>query len=113
MDINEETSKKIQELQILEQHLQSFQMEKQALQSEKQEISNAILELQKTKDEVYKVLSGIMIKSDSGVLQKDLEDREKILNLRISAIEKQEKMVESKTKTLREEINSSMQRGKS
>lgn len=112
MDISSDISKKIQELQILEQHLQNFLMEKQAVQGEHQEISNALQELQKTNDEVYKVLSGVMIKSDKKILSKDLEERKKLLDLRIQAVEKQEKLVDNRAQALREEINNSMQKKK-
>jgi len=103
-----EMQKKIQELQILEQHLQAFQMEKQAVQAESQEVSNALLELKKTNQDVFKILSGIMLKADKESLIKDLEGRKKLLDLRISAVEKQENLVDNKASVLRAEINNSI-----
>ena len=105
MKIDTETEKKIQDLQLLEQNLQHFLIEKQSIQIELNEVSNALEELQKTKDEVYRILSNIMIKSDKESLFKELQDKKKILELRISLIEKQERLVEEKAIILRKELN--------
>ena len=64
MNIEPETNKKIQELQILEQNLQNLIMQKQSVQIELNESLNALEELKISDDEVYKVLGGIMIKAD-------------------------------------------------
>ena len=105
MEITQELSEKIQELQMLERNLQAFSMEKQTLQVEINEISNALSELSGSGEEVYKILGGLMVKSEKKALEKDLNGRKKILDLRIDAIEKQEKSAESKTDALRAEIN--------
>lgn len=108
MDINPELSEKIQELQIIERNLQGFAMEKQSFQVELNEITNALTELSKSGDEVYKILGGLMIKSEKNSLSKDLNDKKKILELRISSVEKQEKSIEEKSDKLRKEINAKM-----
>ncbi len=105
MEINAELNDKIQELQLFERNLQAFSMERQNLQIELNEIDNALDELSKTGDEVYKILSGLMIKSEKNVLSKSLNEKKKVLELRISAIEKQEKSVEGRANILRAEIN--------
>ena len=48
MDSDQEASKKIQELQIIEQHMNQFLMEKQSIQTELNECNNALSELGKT-----------------------------------------------------------------
>ncbi len=105
MNIEPETNKKIQELQILEQNLQNLIMQKQSVQIELNESLNALEELKISDDEVYKVLGGIMIKADKNKLLNELNEKKKILDLRISSIEKQEKIIEGKTDLLRREIN--------
>lgn len=110
MEISKENSKFIEELQGYEQHLQNFLAQKQMMQVELQEVSNALNELNKTKDEVYKILSGIMMKTDKNSLTKDLEERKKLFELRISSIEKQEHIFEDKTLKLREKIASGMKK---
>ena len=62
-DVDKETEKNIQELQILEQNLQSIMMQKQAFQLELSEVENALEELKKSGDEVYKIVGQVMIKA--------------------------------------------------
>jgi prefoldin beta subunit len=106
MDINQETSNKIQDLQLIEQNLQQFLMQKQSFQLELNESVNAIEELKISDNEVYKILSGIMIKSEKQKIISDLEEKKKILEIRINSLEKQEKLVSDKAESLRKEINS-------
>ena len=112
MEIDEETSKKIQELQIIEQNIQASLVQKQTLQLEHNEVKNALEELEKSGDEVYKVVGGIMIKSDKNSLKKDLEEKKKIIDLKLNSIEKQEKLVDQKAGELRKEINESVSKNK-
>lgn len=108
MEISQELTDKIQELQIFERNLQAFSMEMQGLQVEFNEINNALSELAKSGDEVYRILSGLMIKSGKESIEKELNEKKKILEMRISAIEKQEKSAEEKADRLRAEINDKM-----
>lgn len=107
MDINQELGAKIQELQIIERNAQNFSMEKQNLQVELNGINNALDELKISSDEVYKVLNGIMLRSNKNILEKELSEKRKVFELRISSIERQEKSLDEKAEKLRSEINSS------
>lgn len=78
VNIDSETAKKIQELQILEQNLQTFLMQKQTIQVELNEILNALTDLKKSDDEVYKLVGGLVLKSDKTVLTQELEEKRKI-----------------------------------
>ena len=100
-----ETADKIQDIQILEQNLQSLTMQKQSFQMELNEIINALAEFTKAGDEIYRILGGIMMRADKNSLNSELEDKKKVLEIRISSIEKQEKILEKKTGDLREEIS--------
>ena len=106
----EDKNSVIEELQILEQHLQSFLAQKQIIQVELQEISNAINELAKTKDDVYKVLGAMMIKTDKDSLSKELEEKKKLAQLRINSIEKQQRNIEERAEKLNKEITMKMNR---
>ena len=100
--INQE---KIQEIQILEQNLQNVLFQKQAFQLELNEIDAAMEELEKTEDEVYKITGQILIKTDKNSLKKELQDKKKIFELRISSIEKQEKAINDKIDKIRAEFH--------
>ena len=110
MDI---TENKIQELQVIEQNLQSIYAQKQAVQLELNETLNALDELKKSSDEVYRIISGIMIKSNKGNLVKELEEKSKLLDLRIKTLEKQEEIFERKSSEYRKEVAESMKNSKS
>ncbi len=113
MDIDEATGSKIQELQILEQNLQNQLMQKQTVQIELNEVVSALNDLKKTEDEVYKVIGGVMIRSNKADLLKELLEKQKILELRISSVEKQEKILEEKTGKLRKELTEILTKKKS
>ena len=109
---HEEHNHQIEELQILEQGFQNILMQKQTIQLEVNEISNAFEELKTADDEVYKVLGGIMIKADKQTLSKELAEKKKLLELRVSTIEKQEKIIDDKIQKLRQELTESFSKEK-
>ena len=102
--MDKETEKSIQELQMLEQSLQNLLMQKQAFQMELNETENASSELDKAKDEVYKIAGQIMIRSSKEALVKELDEKKHLLSLRLNAIEKQEAPLTEKATKLRDEI---------
>ena len=105
MESKKDNSEKIQELQILEQNLRAISMQKQQIQIELNETLNALEELKKTNDEVYKMISGIMLKSSKEDLIKELNEKKKIIELRISSLTKQEDLIEAKSSELRKELS--------
>ena len=104
MKIDQETTKKIQELQILEQNIQALSTQEQNFQIDLTEILNALSDLKKSNEEVYKIVGGLMVRSTKTNLISDLEEKKKILELRISSIEKQEKILDEKSDKLKKEI---------
>jgi prefoldin beta subunit len=88
-------------------------MQKQTVQIELNEVQNALTDLKKTEDEVYKVIGGVMIRSNKADLLKELSEKQKILELRISSVEKQEKILEEKTGKLRKELTETLTKKKS
>jgi len=108
MDIDEATARKIQELQILEQNLQNSIMQKQTIQMELSEISNALKDLKKSDDEVYRLAGGIMLKANKVDLTRELEEKKKILDLRISSMEKQENILEEKAEKLKKDVSETL-----
>lgn len=87
--IREQSS--LAQLQISEQALQNLLLQKQVFQFEFIETNNALEELKKTKqEEVFKIVGSLMIKANKKELEKELERKRDIVNLRLKAIEKQE-----------------------
>ncbi len=109
MNIDTDTSKKIEELQHLEAHLQGILSQIQTVNLEQNEINNAIAELNKSSnhEEVYKISFGIMIKTSKETVLKELKDKIKDMESKISTIEKQQSLVEKNIARLKDEINKS------
>ena len=95
---------KIQELQFLEQNLQNLLLQKQAFQMELSETQVASKEIEKAGDEVFKIIGQLMIKTDKKRLKDELENKDKILTLRINTLDKQENSLTEKLEKLRDEV---------
>ena len=108
MNMNKETQQKIQEIQILDQNLQNILMQKQTFQLELNETVNAIEEVKNTEDTIYKILGQVMIKSEKEKVLKDLEEKKKLFELRLGALEKQEKLLGNKARELQFEAEKLM-----
>ena len=104
-NLSEETQKKIQEMQILEQTFQQFMMQKQAFTMEASESEKALEELKKAEGEVFKIVgNSIVIKTEKQKLQKEIEHKKELVDLRLKNIETQEKEFTDKLQKLREEV---------
>ena len=95
---------KIQELQFLEQTMQNILLQKQTFQMELSETQSALNEIRGSKDDVYKIIGQMMIKSEKKKILEELENKEKIISLRLSSIEKQEDSMMEKMEKIREEV---------
>ena len=104
MKLNKEIQEKVQELQILEQNLQAMVMQKQAFQIELNETENALSEVGKVRDEVYRIIGQIMLKSDKQEIEKELKEKKDILSLRLRSIERQENLFKDKLEKLKQEV---------
>jgi prefoldin beta subunit len=112
MEVNKETENQIQELQLLEQNLQSILMQKQAFQMELSEVENALEELAKTSQDVYKIVGNVLIKSQKDLLLKDLKSKKELMSLRLKNLDNQEKTLSEESEKLREKVLSKIQNKK-
>ena len=95
---------KFQELQILEQNLQNILMQKQSFQMELSETQSALNEIKNSKDDVFKIVGQLMIKTEKSKILEELSGREKILEMRLKKMEQQEAVFMEKLEKLREEV---------
>ncbi len=105
MNLDKEHQEKLQEFSILEHNMHNIIMQKQAFQMELNETANALEETGKTGDSIYKMIGSILIKADKKTITSELEEKKRILELRYNALEKQEKLIESKLKDLQESFS--------
>src|SRR3989344_651233 len=105
---DENINEKIEELRILENRLQQLIAQKQSNQIQLNEVNNALEETEKSDDEVYKILAGVMVKSSKEKIRKELVEKQKILEAMILSVEKQEKLVEKNASELRKSIEKNL-----
>jgi len=104
MDMDQETQKKIQGLQMLEQGYQNIVFQKQSFQVEVNETNTALSEVEKSKSDVFRVLGQVMVKADKTSLKKELKEKADLLNLRMKTVERQELQMREEIERLRSEI---------
>lgn len=95
---------KIQEMQILDQNLQGLLLQKQAFQMELSETQSALKEIEKSGEEIFKIIGQLMIKTDKKSIKEELSNKENLLNLRVKSLEKQETSFAEKLENLRKEV---------
>jgi chaperonin cofactor prefoldin len=64
----------------------------------------ALSNLHSSGEEVFKIIGQLMIKTDKKKTQEELLNKQKILELRINSIEKEENSLDKKISSLREEL---------
>jgi prefoldin beta subunit len=100
--------KKIQEMNVLEQNLQNILFQKQAFELERDETISALKEIEKSGDDVFKIIGQLMIKTEKSKVKNELAEKQKILDLRIKTFEKQEAYLKEKLDRIREELTNSL-----
>jgi prefoldin beta subunit len=96
-------NEEIQEIQFLEQGLQNILFQKQAFQMELSESKEALKELENSKDEVFKVIGQIMIKTEKSKIKEELLNKVKIFELRMKNLEKQEGSLSERIEKIRDD----------
>lgn len=112
MDLSQKTTEQIEELRILEANLDNLLAQKQSIQVELNELNNALEEVKKSSGEIYKVSMNIMLKSEKNSVIKELEEKKKIIEIKLNSIEKQESLLEPKAEKIRNEINEEIRKKK-
>ncbi|MFH1503028.1 MAG: prefoldin subunit [Candidatus Diapherotrites archaeon] len=112
MKLDKNTQEKLQELQVLEQNSQNLLLQKQAFELELNEVEAAIEETKKSDDEIYKIVSQIMLKAKKQDVLKELEQKKEIFNLRLKSLENQEKLFNEKLEKLKKELEDKLKETK-
>jgi len=110
MEMDSQLQEKIEVLRGLEMQLENMLMQRQTIQIELNESLNALEEVKNTKDDVFKMLSGLMIKVEKANALKELEEKKKLAEMKVNSFEKQEKLLSEKADKLRKEITSSVEK---
>lgn len=102
-----EQEEKIEQLQLLEQNLQSFLVQKQQFQMQLSEVTSALENIKDSK-KTYKIVANIMIDAKKEDLEKDLNQKKEMLEIRLKNLEKQENSIREKSQKLQKEVLGSM-----
>ena len=100
----QEKERTIHSLQMLEQNLQQILLQKQAFQIELRETQTARKELAKSGEDVFKIIGQLMIKSTKEKIVEELKNKEKLLEIRLKTLEKQELSLSDQLEGVRDEI---------
>ncbi len=98
-----ELQEKINKIQMLEQNIQAVSAQKQQIQTQQIEIDSALKEIENS-EETYKIVANVLIKTPKEKLKQDLDEKKKIVDLRLQTLDKQEKQFKEKIKELQQEV---------
>ena len=105
-----ENQNALAELQMLQQRMQVFVAQKQQFQLQMLEVENALREVSASKGQAYKLIGELLVEKNAQELKKELEEKQKELDLRINAIEKQEKAIKDKSLELQKTVSESLKK---
>ncbi|MEI6058322.1 MAG: prefoldin subunit [archaeon] len=109
-NLDEETQRQIQELQMIEQSFQQLMMQKQAFQMELTETEQILKEIEKTSGEISRIIGGqVIIKTTKEEVKETMNHKKQLIDLRLKNIEKQEKDFSEKINSIRDEIMKKIQ----
>ncbi|MDO8516509.1 MAG: prefoldin subunit [Nanoarchaeota archaeon] len=104
-NLDQETQRKIQEMQVLEQTFQQISMQKQTFSFELTETDFALEELKTNDGEVFKIVGNqIIIRTTKEKLEKELAHKKELIALRLKNLDKQEEEFSKRLESLRDEV---------
>ena len=109
-NLDEETQRKIQELQMLEQSFQQLLMQKNAFSMEANETDYIIKEVEKTEGEISRIIgSQVVIKSTKEKILEDMKKKKELISTRMKTIDEQEKQFSERIEKIRDEVMKKIQ----
>lgn len=106
MVVVDQSQQLLQQAQVYQQQIQGISAQKEAFNMQIMEISNAVEQLEKTKEkDVYKASGPLLIKESKESVKKDLEEKKELLNTRLKVLEKSEQKLKAKIDELRERLS--------
>jgi prefoldin beta subunit len=95
----------IGQAQAYQQQMQAYMVQKESLNMQLMEIKKAVEDLDKTKEtEIYRISGPVLIKTTKADAKKDLKDKQDLISMRLSQIEKKEKGIKEKVDDLRDKL---------
>ncbi|MFH1505404.1 MAG: prefoldin subunit beta [archaeon] len=101
----------IGQLQMMEQNITNIMAQKQQFQSQLMEVETALEEM-KSSQKVYKIVGNVMVARKKEDVKKELDEKKEMFNIRIKALDKQEKDVREKAEEIQKKVLASMKKEK-
>ncbi|MFW6225732.1 MAG: prefoldin subunit [bacterium] len=101
---NSISPEKMQEIQFLEQNLQNLFFQKQSMQAELSEVNSALKEIDKSDEEVFRIVGQLMIKSNKQDVKKDLLSKKESFEKRLNELNNHEKTLLEKIEEYKKEF---------
>lgn len=106
--VSEQAKQLLGHAQMYQQQIQTVLAQKEALNLQLAEIKKALEELDKTKEtSVYKLAGPVLIKTSITDVKKDLQEKEKLIALRLKTLGSSEDQIKKKLDELREKLTKS------
>ena len=101
-----EAQQLIVQMQAFQQQYQTLNMQREALSMQKIESEKALEELKKTKDkeDVFKIVGPVLVKSTKSELIKELGEKKETGELRLKSLEKQEERIREKLEEIQKKL---------
>ncbi len=96
------------QMQTFQHQYQTINVQREALSMQKIESEKALEELKKAKDkeEVFKIVGPVLVKSTKSELIKELGEKKETADLRLKSLEKQEEMLRKKLEENQKKLES-------
>ncbi|AWR97276.1 prefoldin subunit beta [Acidianus sulfidivorans JP7] len=107
-----EIQTQIVKLQQLQSQLDRLAYEKSVIDNELREVNKVLEELSTLSADtpVYKIVGNVLVKKDKASVEKELNDRKEILELRSRTYQKQEALLRNQFEDLQKKVNELVQR---
>ena len=101
-----ELQNRIMHLQQLQNQLNMIRLQKQSVELELREVERVLRELQSipANEILYKSLGHILVKTTKEKIEKELNERKEILELRLETLKRQEKHIETQFNDIRRRV---------
>ena len=108
-NLSPQLQNQVMQFQQLQQQLQTVSTQKAQMESQKKELERTLEELEKAKSDVFRSVGSLLIKvDDKEALKTEIVDATETLDVRIKALDRQEKGLREKYQALQETINKAM-----
>ncbi len=98
----------LMQLQMQNQQLQAIMMQRQAMTIQGREIEAALEGIEKSQSDIFKSIGPILVKTSKEGIKKELTEEKEEIELKLAALDRQEKKIKDKVKEMQEKFQSLM-----